>query len=129
MGDMLQAVCECGYQSNILFVGGGMIDLGEICKVPYYCENCKYIGATNILMKNPENPDEIIIRKTIKCSKCRRKVQHYGEVIKKTFEYADYVFFQWELEDENSYIVNDKYYYCPKCKKIKLKFYPCGNWD
>ena len=116
MGDILQAICECGFKSNNLYLGGGFLDMGELCNAPYYCDNCETIGTVNI-------------NKIIKCEKCSKSVQYYGEIGKDDFEIPEDVIFDWSVNHTTRYFLKDKFYYCPKCKKINLKFIPIGNWD
>jgi len=148
MGSFLQAKCNCGFESDgFLVVGGSMVDGGAICNVPYYCDHCEIVDTINIKKKNhnysSETEDNLSssrkawdIKKDIKCKKCRRKVEYYGEVGDDTyFQYEEkhkdkqeYVF-DWNVNDEKRYFLQDKLYSCPKCKKVNLKFYSAGCWD
>jgi hypothetical protein len=129
MGDMLQAACSCGFVSEVISAGGGKMNFMETCNVPYYCDNCKSVGETNILMKSTDDLPRSVLRKSIKCEKCRRKVQHYGEIKKEDTEDEDSYVFEWNIDDDKTYFLKDKPHYCPKCKKENLKFYATGCWD
>jgi len=37
MGSMLMSQCKCGFESDCLSVGGGMMDFNEKCWTPCYC--------------------------------------------------------------------------------------------
>lgn len=42
----------------------------------------------------------------------------------------EYPLFDWNLgEEKGAFILPDTKYYCPKCKKIEMKFFSSGNWD
>ena len=129
MGSVLQSMCSCGFESKELSVGGGMMDFEEKCYVPYFCDHCEIVRRINIKTKNPNNISETGIRKDIKCSKCRRKVQYYGEIREYTFDTQNDYVFDWKIDFEQSYFLQDKLYYCPKCKKLNLKFYSVACWD
>jgi len=121
--------------------------MGAICNVPYYCDHCKIVDTINIRKKNynysSETEEDLSssrngwdLKKDIKCKKCRRKVEYYGEVGDDTcFQdegkhegQQEYVF-DWRINGEKRYYLQDKFYYCPKCKKENLKFYSTGYWD
>lgn len=140
MGSILQAKCGCGFESDGLLVGGGIADRGAICNVPYYCDHCEIVDTINIKKKNQkyfsETPDDLSlfgrkwdVKKNIKCKKCRRKVQYYGEIGENIFEDEEQYAFDWGVNDEKRYFLPDKLYCCPKCKKENLKFYSTGCWD
>ena len=141
MGSILQVKCSCGFESDgLLVVGGGMADRGAICNVPYYCDHCEIVDTINIKKKNQnyssETPDDLSlfgrewdVKKDIRCKKCRRKVQYYGEIGENTFEDEEEHVFDWGINDEKRYSLQDKLYCCPKCKKVNLKFYSTGCWD
>ena len=141
MGSLLQAKCSCEFEIDFLAVGGGMADRGAICNVPYYCDHCEIVDTINIKKKNHNYSSETEedssssrngwdIKKDIKCKKCRRKVQYYGEMREDTFfQDGDKYVFDWNTNSNKRYFLQDELYYCPKCKKADLRFYSAGNWD
>ena len=136
MGSMLQSQCKCGFESDELTVGGGMMFIEEECDIPYYCDKCEIVKTINIFKKLNDsfelklnNPIELKSRKDLKCKKCRRKVQYYGEIGENNLEFQEEYIFDWMINDEKRYFLQNKPYYCPKCKKENLQFHSVGNWD
>jgi len=129
MGSVLQAKCSCGFESDELFLGGGMMDMGAICNIPYYCDHCEIVGTINILKKNTDELLHRELKKDIKCKKCRRKIQYYGEISEDNFESQEDYAFDWSFGFDKRYLLHDKLYHCPKCKKEKMKFYMTACWD
>jgi len=132
MGEVFQAICECGFKSDELYLGGGMADMGKLCNVPYYCDNCEFVGKANI--KNEFTYDIIVdeIKKGIKCEKCGEKVQYYGGICEDDMEddiedQEDFIF-DWTIFLKR-YFIEDKLYHCPKCKKVNIRFYSIACWD
>ena len=123
MGSMLLSECKCGFQSDSLSVGGGMMDFGSKCWTPFSCSKCKSVGTINILTKEGK-------KGRFRCPKCRKKVEYYGEVKEDTFEVDDISYvFDWKVGEFDRYYLKDKSYQCPKCKSEDLKFQSVGNWD
>ena len=122
MGSMLISQCKCGLESDELYVGGGMMNFKEECDIPFYCDKCEIVISRNIL--NEEG-----IKENNRCPKCRKTVKSYGEIGEDNFESQDEYIFDWGIDDEKRYFLQNKPYYCPKCKKEEMKFYSTGCWD
>ena len=123
MGSMLQSQCKCGFESDCLSVGGGMmLYLHEKCWIPCFCDECELVMSINILTKEGK-------KGYYRCIKCRKRVKYYGEVGEDTFENQDGYIFDWRINFEKSYSLINKLYYCPKCKEENLQFHSVGNWD
>ena len=58
MGQILRLGCGCGYQSDELFLGSGMIEAPG--RVAAHCQHCRAIVAA-------------VTGKRLRCPKCRRK--------------------------------------------------------
>ena len=138
MGSILQAKCSCGYESEELLLGSGMLDLGNKFEVPYYCDNCCQVESLNLFKwVTTENISAIAepeVRERITCKSCRRKVQYYGELIKDftySIENDDVLAFRWGnvIGGLGEYSLPAKNQYCPKCKNMTLDFYDIGCWD
>jgi hypothetical protein len=141
MGSIVQAKCKCGYESEDLFLGGGMADFGKMLEVPYYCHICQHVGSLNLFKRmttiNMIDGVEPKYRKRLTCKKCRRKVQYYGNFqddIEKPSIDEDEIAFQWRipmssLDNGGDYTLSRTKQYCPKCKNISLLFYDVGSWD
>ena len=123
MGSMLQSQCKCGFESDELYVGGGMMDYGGKCGIPCYCDKCKLVTTINILTIEGE-------KGYYRCPKCRKRIGCYGKIEEETFENDDVNYiFDWRINIEKRYFLQNKLYYCPKCKKEEMNFYSTGCWD
>lgn len=47
MGSILKAQCSCGFNSELLFLGGGMVNFKTYFGVPAYCSKCDAIEVVN----------------------------------------------------------------------------------
>ena len=124
MGSMLESQCKCGFESDYLYVGGGMMDYGGKCGVPCYCDKCELVMSINILTKEGK-------KGYYRCTKCKKRVNYYGEVGEETFEDngVNYIF-DWGIGGmEKRYFLKEQSYHCPKCKEENLQFHSVGNWD
>ena len=121
MGSILRAKCSCGFDSGELLVGGGFHDFMTVCEIPCYCDHCGILLLVNV--KN-----ETGIKKYNKCPKCMRKVKYYGEISDGLIENYDEVF-DWNINDDKSYLLKEGPHYCPKCKKENLIFFNVACWD
>ncbi|MBN1573614.1 MAG: hypothetical protein JW984_10505 [Deltaproteobacteria bacterium] len=120
MGTVFQAKCECGFESEEIFAGGGMLNFTEYCGAPAICLKCRKLFVKNYLKDNP------------KCSYCKRPVIFYDDPsvhapIDSSEE--DNVIFDWRLEDDNFFELPDTMYLCPKCGKMTMEFISIGCWD
>lgn len=119
MGTIIQPYCHhCKNEFKELLVGGGMMNFNTVCEVPSSCLNCKTVFSRNILKGN------------LKCPKCRRKVEYFGEISNEDTDKE--LVFEWMLGDylnEEYFRLENKKYKCPQCEKTELVFFDCGNWD
>ena len=67
MGSMIKSHSKCGFESEVLYVGGGMMDFGGKCGVPCYCDKCKLVTTINILTIEGE-------KGYYRCPKCKKRV-------------------------------------------------------
>lgn len=120
MGSIIMAICECGYSSQHLFVGGGRIDHDKLT-APAICTKCKTVIERNYL-KPPA-----------KCPKCRRKVKFYNEPVLQSSlkdDSEENNIFEWHMDNPNEdFFLPDTNYLCPVCGQTKMKFLNCGCWD
>jgi hypothetical protein len=138
MGSILMTTCKCGYESEDLLVGGGMMDFNGRLEIPYSCNNCKIVSSVNIFKNVDGELPSSSIRNKIQCKKCRRLVSYYGTISEDIFENIEdtMYLFSWEfsiLKDnshiEMMYSLQDKLYDCPKCNNTDMRFNSIGNWD
>jgi ribosomal protein L37AE/L43A len=98
-----------------LNLGGGFSDFGTSCRVPSLCFNCKDVVGLNIFNKKHL------------CPKCRRKTTPLG-IVSHTPPQNDTIF-EWNIDGESEYYLDDKKYQCPKCGQEELFFESMGMWD
>ena len=122
MGSMIKSHSKCGFESEVLYVGGGMMDYGGKCGVPCYCDKCKLVTTINILTIEGE-------KGYYRCPKCKKRIECYGEIKEESFEDDVHYVFDWSLGEMKRYYLKDQSYYCPKCENNDLQFQPVGNWD
>jgi phage FluMu protein Com len=122
MGGMVIAKCSCGYSSEELYLGGGMINFDSNCSIPFYCDNCDVVYAANIL-------SEYGLKNEHKCPKCNRVAYYYGEIKDNHIDFSEKSVFDWLVNDNSTYFLSDSIYHCPKCKKENMKFLSLGCWD
>jgi len=137
MGSIVGVRCKCGYESDYLELGCGWADV-DACIVPIFCDHCEIVDSTNLKIENInyssiKTLDDYYmsdIKMSLKCKKCRRNVQYYGEVGENTLlqDKGKYIF-MWEINIKMGYILRNKLHYCPKCKEENLKFFSQGLWD
>ena len=122
MGSMLISRCSCGFESTILNIGGGRMNFKEVCEIPFYCDKCEMVISVPI--RNEEG-----IKENNHCPECRKPVKHYGEIREDNFEEGVGYIFDWKINEGKRYFLQDKPYYCPKCKKEEMRFDFMGCWD
>lgn len=129
MGSMFIAQCDCGFESNMMHVGGGMRNFNEVLNAPALCEKCQILLVKNYLKQDP------------RCSRCGVKIKFYNDpslfkgLLPKNI--SDCLFY-WRLPDDfnsSSTENNDFFclpkadYLCPRCGKMNIRFIECGCWD
>lgn len=124
MGKIVKPDCDCGAQFTPILIGGGMIDFTTKVYAPFYCDHCGSISQSNLFAK--EN----------RCWKCRKKLTMYGRTIgyfsddeSDRFYNPKKVVIDWIMGMDLQYILEDKKYHCPSCKKENLEFLNRGLWD
>lgn len=121
MGSILQSKCKCGFESDELFLGSGLV-FSEDRELPFFCDNCEMVFTRNIIGDGD-------FKKYNRCPTCRKKVQYYGSISRDDFGCdGDYVF-DWGLGSDKRYYLKSDNHHCPKCKIEKMKFHLVGHWD
>lgn len=129
MGSMLRAQCSCGFQSGIIYAGGGMMNFNEVLNAPALCKKCRSFLVENYLKHDS------------RCPHCGEKILFYndpglfkGNLTKDRTNYL----FHWRLpdnfdsihpENNNFFCLPKTNYTCPQCGKMKMKFIDVGCWD
>lgn len=124
MGSMIQAICECGFESEVFYAGAGMMDFKELCLAPAICLDCK-----KFLIENYKNKDEA------ECPVCNKNIVFYNdprvkEIKNKSMRQGGPIF-EWRLDDkiEKKFMLDDGRHLCPECGKLTLLFKETGCWD
>lgn len=115
MGTVIRPVCTCNSNFPSLYAGSGFKDYDEVCNVPTPCFHCQAIFTRNLF-----NP-------VLRCSKCRKVVHPYGEVI--DFDPEENEVFIWNLYSNKKYQLRNVKYLCPVCNKEELSFIREAMWD
>ena len=66
MGSVLVAKCKCGFESDYINAGGGMLDSQTNCTMPAVCTTCSILFEENIMTDQP-----------IRCPQCRSEASLY----------------------------------------------------
>lgn len=124
MGTLLKATCECGFESDFIHLGFGMLGQGSYCYAPAVCLHC------NLFLEKD------YYKEYSKCPICRKKVIFYNdasvqkEKSKKVGDEENIYDFSWVTSDDEKYFyLPDTDYYCPDCHKLTMKFSFAGCWD
>ena len=114
MGEIKIAKCySCGYTSNELYLGGGMLNFQENIAVPVYNHKTKKLTTANELQeKIKENPNISFYYDDENLSKFHEEI---------TIEHGDPV--------RSETLHNAELFLCPKCNKFMLRFVWVGMWD
>ncbi len=125
MGSILRATCGCGFDSTNLYVGGGRVNFGTICRVPAICSKCGDLVTVNYLEAGA------------RCPKCGSAVTTYddltlranpGESFGQDTE-LDSVF-SWRIPNtQDDFYLPMAQYLCPRCRKLNMRFHQAGTWD
>jgi Zn finger protein HypA/HybF involved in hydrogenase expression len=126
---MLIAQCDCGFRSNLIYVGGGMMNFNGVLDVPALCKRCQTLVVKNYLEHDPI------------CPHCGGMINFYndpglfkGQLPKE----ENGCLFYWRLPDnfDSNYSKIDNFfclpktdYMCPHCGEINMKFVENGFWD
>ena len=103
MGDIVIGLCSCGFQSDDLYLGVGM--MGGVDKTICYCSDCKKVQT-----EPSYNYPKI-------CSDCEKDLVSYV---------SDEDELEIKSEGSRSEVKN---YHCPSCRQESLLFHKCGLWD
>ena len=107
MGTVLQAACECGYESEPVYVGYSMES--SVPNAAGFCENCEKVVTIF-------NDDYV-------CRDCGGEIVAYEPPGNEKDE-DDLPFI-----DSSDWLLDKPEWYCPVCKNHTLQFLFSGLWD
>ena len=119
MGSIIQAKCSCGYETESMFVGGGISTSTTNCTFPAYCDTCKVMLQADL------------ITKSLKCPTCYNEVVSYDEE-RISMNNNGYGVFSWSFSINNierTVRLTEQKNLCPKCQQFTMGFVNLGNWD
>lgn len=117
MGIIIVAKCECGFESDEIYAGGGMRNYHDNCSAPAVCLNCN-----QFLVKN-------YMKKYAKCPKCRKKVIFYNDKQLQEKSDNERTILEWNAMNDQQFTLPEIKFYCPKCRKKTMNFHWGGLWD
>lgn len=122
MGNILQGLCRCGFDTGDIFAGGGFVNFMDTCNAPALCPNCNEFLIKNY-MKNGSN----------RCPACHSRVTFYDDPSlhdpSPGDDQYDFVFV-WRINGRDDFFkLPDAKFLCPKCNNMSLVFEDKGCWD
>ena len=115
---MVDAQCDCGYETPTLSLGGGMANSQTYCGFPYLCRICSAVTVANYLDDEPA------------CSSCGNQslTSYATPSLRGKREPGDV--FDWFISARRDTLaLPNGTYLCPKCGKKSLRFQFAGLWD
>lgn len=107
MGTVIQAICECGYESEPLYVGYSIES--SVPNTAGFCEHCEKVVT--------------VFDDDYRCSDCGGVVVAYEP---SPLEADDPDF---PINDSAEWLLDKPEWYCPVCKNHSLQFVYGGLWD
>lgn len=133
MGQVLGAVCECGYKSEAV-LGAGRSNFREVCKFPHYCTSCNEVISVDIFKEEricPKCQSRDVQSYEARTSRLKYKIleKFSDETLKKFgFHRRDDEQHSWYGKSKNHTILKGNQY-CPNCQKKELKFFTSMMFD
>lgn len=127
MGQILGAVCECGYNGKAT-LGAGRSDFREVCKFPHYCDSCKEVVSVDIFKEEHLCPTcKSHDVHTYEAQTTRLKNEAHEQL---SDVHLERLGLHRRSDEQDSWYGKDKSHillrgphYCPKCEKNSLKFF------
>ena len=113
MGEGFKASCGCGYESDYIYCGGGMMTFESRCGVPAMCARCQAVVEVNYLATRK------------RCPRCRGPVTLYVTVQPATSPTHES---GWLVGDQEL-IFDESGRECPRCGENGLTFVGGLMWD
>ncbi|GAB3533060.1 hypothetical protein GCM10027443_17780 [Pontibacter brevis] len=112
MGNIIQAVCQCGLESDTIYQGIGFRYYENGIRVePAHCDACGIVVGKDMS------------KSYSKCPECRRKAKFYKDDVEENLPEEKTVVLSGDYLDEK------KFWHCPRCKRETLHFENMGLWD
>lgn len=112
MGTKTRVSCQCGYKSDDILIGGGKLNFQYTHYYPCLCLDCKDVVQVNL-------------KSTHECPNCSGAniVPYDDERLRGEYK-------EPKIRATQHHDVSKGFYYCPKCKKMNLKFLQTFyRWD
>jgi hypothetical protein len=117
MGSLVQAKCSCGFDSGMLYLGGGKRNFRTFFGVPAMCSICNEFKVVNYLAISSN------------CGKCEEKMNIYDNpLLSRNQKNTGTPVFEWH-HNTNIFLLFDADYKCPSCGQFRLAFIDIGLWD
>jgi len=110
MGTNTKAFCQCRYASSDILIGGGKLNFQYTDYYPCLCIDC-------------EDVVEVNLKGILNCPNCNG-----ANIIPYDDERLRGEYKEPEIHINCNHDVSNGFYYCPKCKKMTLKFSPPFIW-
>lgn len=118
-GTMVEARCECGYQSGAMLLFGGRANFTTVCMFPAYCAGVKQVFTVNMYQNPPANP---------LCHGAAPMPYDHPSLIG---EVGKGIVASWNTERKlgRTLVLTNGAYLCPACGQKRMRFFPAGMWD
>ena len=127
MGQILDAVCECGYRKSAV-LGAGRSNFKEVCKFPHYCNSCSEVIDVDIFKEQNCCPNctslNIHTYEALTKRVTYKVFERLSDITLRKYGYhrRDNEQHSWYGKIKNHTILRVKHF-CPKCKNDSLSFF------
>ncbi len=112
MGNIIQAICPCGLESEPIMQGIGFNYPETRTQMePAFCDACGVVVGRDFS------------KLYSKCPKCRKKIKFYLEELETNNEEQSFIYPSIDYQQVK------EHWHCPRCKQETLQFGSMGCWD
>jgi Zn finger protein HypA/HybF involved in hydrogenase expression len=124
MGKLLKAECSCGYKTSVA-VGSGRELHGSVFEFPHLCGKCSETVTADLLQPRVScpvcNSIDLKIYGTQEHDGAKKK-SWFQKLFAGSDEPVPTVVSEYCYNLETTFEIEDRGYFCPKCKEKSLKF-------